>query len=84
MALVTAVVQIQSLAWELLHAMGTDKKKKKKRKKKNVVVFIVVENTIVIARAEAEEMSCFLMGIKFQFCWMKKFYRSAVQHGVKN
>ena len=39
--IVTAVVQVRSLAWELLHATGTAKKKKKKRiksfkkKKKN-------------------------------------------------
>ena len=32
-AQVTAVVQVQSLGWELLHALSTAKKKKKKRKK---------------------------------------------------
>ena len=34
-AQVFAVVRVQSLAWELLHAMG-EAKKKKKKKKKNV------------------------------------------------
>ena len=34
MALVTAVVQVPSLAWELPHAAGLAKKKKKKERKK--------------------------------------------------
>ena len=34
MALVVAVVWVQSLAWELPHATGAAKKRKKKEKKK--------------------------------------------------
>ena len=33
MAWVTAIVWVQSLAWELPHAIGMAKKKKKKKKK---------------------------------------------------
>ena len=36
-AQVTAVVQVQSLGWELLHALSTAKKKKKKRKEKKIL-----------------------------------------------
>ena len=39
---VTAVVRVQSLAWELLHVSGTAKRKKKKEKKKKEVGVPVV------------------------------------------
>ena len=37
MAWVAAVAQVQSLAWELLHAVGTDLKKKKREREKKAI-----------------------------------------------
>ena len=39
---VTAVAQVPSLPWELLHAMGTAKKERKKKEKGNLYLHCIV------------------------------------------